>query len=477
MTTTAFRGLDPADLDGLRRRIADAEGSAGLKPIGMRQVLIGRDALDSVADVVDGVRRPGPVVVLQDTTPMVRRGADLKAGVAARLERIGDVRVAVIGTPGHPLHADAAALAAADAAIRDAGCVVAVGSGTITDIAKDASHRAGGLPFVVVQTAVSVNAFSDDMAVLLRDGVKRTVPSRWPDVLIVDEDVITDAPPEMNAAGYGELAAMFTAPADWYLAGALGADTTFQPTVVAVIRDSGDEYLAAADGVGARRPDATMALARLMTLSGFSLGIAGRTAPLSGTEHLVSHLLDMAAAARGERTAFHGSQVGVAAVPVALIWRAVLDSFDPATLADESAFPSPAAMQARVEDAFGWLDADGRAAAECWRDYATKLEGWTSRRAALAALAADWPAHRETLERLLVRPELLADALRRAGSPARFRDLDPPVDERTARWALRSCFLMRNRFTVADLAWFAGLWDDRFVDRILDEAAGLGAGL
>ena len=67
-----------------------------------------------------------------------------------------------------------------------AGCVVSVGSGTMTDVAKDASMRAGDIPFVVVQTAVSVNAFSDDMAVLLRDGVKRTVPSRWPDVLIVD---------------------------------------------------------------------------------------------------------------------------------------------------------------------------------------------------------------------------------------------------------------------------------------------------
>ena len=65
--------------------------------------------------------------------------------------------------------------------------------------------RAGSIPFVVVQTAVSVNAFSDDMAVLLRDGVKRTVPSRWPDVLIVDLEVIAEAPAAMNRAGFGEL--------------------------------------------------------------------------------------------------------------------------------------------------------------------------------------------------------------------------------------------------------------------------------
>ena len=39
---------------------------------------------------------------------------------------------------------------------------------------------------MVVQTAASVNAFSDDMAVLLKAGAKRTVPSRWPDALLVD---------------------------------------------------------------------------------------------------------------------------------------------------------------------------------------------------------------------------------------------------------------------------------------------------
>ena len=61
--------------------------------------------------------------------------------------------------------------------------------------------RAGRIPFVVVQTAFSVNAFSDDMAVLLADGVKRTVPSRWPDALVVDLGVIADAPAAMNQAG------------------------------------------------------------------------------------------------------------------------------------------------------------------------------------------------------------------------------------------------------------------------------------
>jgi hypothetical protein len=36
---------------------------------------------------------------------------------------------------------------------------------------------------------------------------------------------------------------------------------------------------------------------------------------------------------------------------------------------------------------------------------------------------------------------------------------------------------MRDRFTVVDLAFLAGIWNDAFVDQILDEAAAIGAGL
>jgi glycerol-1-phosphate dehydrogenase [NAD(P)+] len=48
-----------------------------------------------------------------------------------------------------------------------------------------------------------------------------------------------------------------------------------------------------------------------------ALGVAGSTAPYSGTEHLVSHLLDMSAVQLDRPFAFHGAQVGVATVPVA----------------------------------------------------------------------------------------------------------------------------------------------------------------
>lgn len=482
------------DLETIRAQLA-SDGTPGRRPIGLRALHIGPDALDELPAAVSTARAApttgkGDIVVLADATRMRRGSRDLKADAVARLgEAFGTdvVRHVVVGRDRPELHADAAALAEADTALAGAEVAVSLGSGTITDIVKDASFRAG-IPFVVVQTAVSVNAFSDDMAVLLRDGVKRTVPSHWPDALIVDLQVIADAPATMNRAGFGELTAMFTAPADWYLATAIGADDSYDPDVVALFRDRGARLLAHAGGVARADHDALAELAAQMTLTGIAMGVAGRTAPLSGTEHTISHLLDMAAERDGRRTSFHGAQVGVAAVVVALAWRRVLRDLDPIRLIgqasdadDVDAGASETARHARVADAFDRLDPSGAATAECWTDYRRKATRWDAALDRRAALAAGWPTYRDAIGSLVLAPESIVEGLRTAGAPTRFSELDPPIPPDVARWAVASCHLMRDRFTVADLVDLSGGlgrgWDETFADELLAEAADLGGGL
>jgi hypothetical protein len=49
--------------------------------------------------------------------------------------------------------------------------------------------------------------------------------------------------------------------------------------------------------------------------------------------------------------------------------------------------------------------------------------------------------------------------------------LDPPASRATATWALFNGHLIRDRFTLADLAWFAGLWTAELAASAIDEAA------
>ena len=65
-------------------------------------------------------------------------------------------------------------------------------------------------------------------------------------------------------------------------------------------------------------------------------------------------------------------------------------------------------------------------------------------------------------------------ALRGAGAPVLFSEVEPPAGEATARWATASCHLMRDRFSVADMACFLGIWDAACVDALLSDAAALG---
>jgi glycerol-1-phosphate dehydrogenase [NAD(P)+] len=226
-----------------------------------------------------------------------------------------------------------------------------------------------------------------------------------------------------------------------------------------------------------REPEALHKLARVLTLSGLSAGVAGRTAPGSGTEHLVGHLLDMSAVQLDRPFAFHGAQVGVATVPVAAAWEVLFDGLDPAGIDVDACFPSPEDVEPMVREAFAKIDPSGEVGEECWSDYSKKLERWSECRPQLENFLRNWSSHRDELMGMLVTPERLGNALKESGAPARFRDLNPPVPEDTAFWALRNCHLMRNRFTLADLLFFFGWWDDQFVGRLLERARAVGGGL
>jgi glycerol-1-phosphate dehydrogenase [NAD(P)+] len=207
------------------------------------------------------------------------------------------------------------------------------------------------------------------------------------------------------------------------------------------------------------------------------MGAAARTAPLSGTEHLISHLIDMETMQRGGATALHGAQVAVAAVTAAAAWQIFLDDLDPRGVNLDRAFPPPEHMEPLVRAAFSQIDPGGRVAEECWRDYQQKLQRWHGARAHVEAFIREWPTHRDALAAMTVPPDEIAAALRAAGAPTRFSELDPPTSAEVVRWALLHCHLMRNRCTLADLLFFLGWWTPAFVDRLLDAARAAGGGL
>ncbi len=473
--TSSPRGIGPsvplADLDS---ELDLGSLRAKFPWIGLKTVDTRPGALERLPQLVDDLlrRRAPRISVLTDRVRKTRRGVDITEMVMTACSSIGKVRLVEIPARSGRVHADESTLRASAHATGDASVLVSVGAGTVTDIAKAVAAQREVVAHVAVQTALSVNGYADDQSVVEIDGVKRTIQTRWPDALVADPDVLAEAPPELNAAGIGDLLAMFTAPADWQLASAVDMDDRYLEESVTMVRHHADALLGAAPRVRARDTHALQHVARLLTLSGISMGVARTTAPASGAEHTVSHMLDMIAARDGRQPALHGAQVGIAAVLASLIWRKVL-TVGAAGPARVSA-PSDSDLRAQVSGAFGFLDDDGAAARECWLDCRRKLGRW--RAAAQRPVLVD-AALLELPARWLAPPEALADALRSSGAPTRFSELDPPVPAARVRWALSHCHLLRDRFTVVDLVSHLGVWGRDAAEDVLAQADDIGAGL
>jgi glycerol-1-phosphate dehydrogenase [NAD(P)+] len=337
---------------------------------------------------------------------------------------------------------------------------LAVGSGTVTDIAKHACYvyqkeqKIDFLPFVVYQTANSVSAYTSNMAPTFVDGVKRTLPSRYPDVLICDLKTLRDAPLAMTVAGVGDLLAAFGSYADWWLAHRLGLDTTYTEFAQTLMGPLDEIFLEHAEGIRMRTLESMSVLAKLIALGGLAMSLSHATAPLSGYEHVISHLLDLIADQTPRPLAQHGTQVALATLLTTSAYQVFFDEFEPAEVNLENCYPSEAQMRARLDAAFSILDPTGRVAAECWADYKFKLEAWHAHREDFKEALRDWPNIRLRLQSLVKSPEVTARIMNAVLSPITFAELEPPPGEAEVQFAFTNASLIRRRFTLGDLFVF-----------------------
>jgi glycerol-1-phosphate dehydrogenase [NAD(P)+] len=464
--------FDPADMEGLRARLEDLPSSAAFPDHELRRAEFGDDALLRLPQALEDLTGSrGPVILVQGSTPMSRAGEDLKPLVRRLLDDSGwkvETIVLPVGDDGET-HADEQTVEYVLSRLRDSVPVVSLGSGTVTDVTKHACFTFGldhgPLSLVFCATANSVPAYTAQMSVISRAGVKRTRPSRLSDVLIHDTQVLRDAPPHTIAAGIGDISAMFVSFGDWSLAHQLGLGK-FDQAPVDLVADVRETLLPYAREMRLRTAVGVDVLSRLLALSGLAVTLAGESAPLSGYEHVTVHMLDMAAGHFGRGVGTHGSQVGMAVMPCSVSWTILLDEFDPAAVDVDGCYPSFETMESVVGAAFEPIDPSGRMADECWRDYRAKLSRWHDARPAFESLLADWVDQRVRLRELVGPFEQYVSLLRDAGLPLRWEELPVAVPEAEARWAFANAHLMRQRFTHADLLYYLGWFDEPFIDRV-----------
>ncbi len=458
---------DPAHGARFWEAIRKLPGFPAHETMPIKQMIFASGTLFKTTEVLEtiGARRDAPLVVVMDETLMRRAGKNLKELVLATLRNDGwQVQVCMMhADESGQVHTDMPHIRAVQSSLTHGCSVLSIGSGVVTDIAKHGcflfgQESGGTVPFAVYQTANSVSAFTSNMSPTFVDGVKRTLDSRYPDALICDLETLRDAPKEMTAGGVGDMLAVFVSFPDWYLAHRLGMDSTYSELAKNLIGPLDELLLAHAEGIRRGRLESVAVLAKVIALGGLAMSLSHATTPMSGFEHVMSHVLDLQAEIDHAPLAVHGSQVALATLAGLEMYRRFLSDFKPASVKVNDCFPEMAAMQARIETSFAAIDPSGRAGAECWSDYRQKLEKWRAHRKDFESLLRDWDSIRPSLAEETRPPEAVSQILEAVDAPMRWSRLEPPIDEKQARFAFLHASLMRKRLTLGDLLIFSG-WD------------------
>lgn len=105
--------------------------------------------------------------------------------------------------------------------------VYGIGGGLAVDTAKYIAAEKD-LPLVAVPTILSTDAFLTDATGVRENGCVHYLPSKAPDTVIVDMDVLGNAPASMRASGAADVLSIATALWDWQEAEKMGANSSNQ---------------------------------------------------------------------------------------------------------------------------------------------------------------------------------------------------------------------------------------------------------
>jgi glycerol-1-phosphate dehydrogenase [NAD(P)+] len=410
--------------------------------------------LARVGEIVRTHAPSRPVVLIFDDTTWSVAGREVRESLdAAGVEVAADLRLS--GTPQvTPDLRQVALVREALEAAGDAVLPLAVGSGTINDLAKRAAYEIG-VSYAVVATAASMDGYTASGAALIADGVKQTFPCDAPFMVIADRDVLAAAPPKMTASGYGDLLGKLTAGADWLVADALGIEPILQDvwdSVQGPLRSLLERPERYASGDAMAIEQLFLALAG----SGLAIQVSGSSRPASGSEHQFSHYWEMRGLELGGIPVSHGFKVGVGSVVSAALFERLLQR-DLAALDVDTLIANRLPWETVVADVRSMhpVPAIRDKAVEEMRE---KYVSDDAMRVRLTRLKERWSDLREVLAAHLMSPQEISRLLAGAGAAPGPEGIGLTRDQ--VRMSYRAAMQIRRRYTVFDLVFDTGLFDE-----------------
>ncbi|MDF2880286.1 MAG: sn-glycerol-phosphate dehydrogenase [Clostridiaceae bacterium] len=190
--------------------------------------------------------------------------------------------------------------------------IIAIGSGTLNDLAKYVSYQLG-IPSMVVATAPSMDGFASTGAALIIGNLKLTYKTDCPKAIIGDLSILKSAPMEMILAGFGDIIGKYSALNDWRLSQLINKEYLCEVSYK-MVENSLIKCFENTEGIKKRDEDAIKDLMEALVLTGITMSFVGNSRPASGSEHHLAHYWEMMLLFQGRKAILHGTKVGITTV-------------------------------------------------------------------------------------------------------------------------------------------------------------------
>ena len=413
----------------------------------LQYLKIGRGAVESVPEMLAAMGKKRPFVVCDQNTYEVagRRVCEIldRAGVEHGLYVIPGKRISPaeweVGSA--LMHYDPRC-----------DMLLGVGSGVVNDTCKVLAH-AIGVPSAIVGTAPSMDGYASNSSSMEVNHVKVSLYNHAPVGILLDSEILAQAPMRMLWAGLGDMVAKYIAVCEWRISHIVTGEF-YCESIAQMMRSALKKIVDASDGIAKRDPDAIQSIAEGLVVAGMAMAYAEISRPASGLEHYFSHMWEMMALERGVPYDLHGIQVGVGTVLSMKLYRKIREIKPDRAKAEAhmKAF-SRADWEAQVRRIFG-KTADEIIAIE---DKTHKND--PARHAKrLDNLVNHWDEILKIIDEELPDYDALYQTMAKTGMPMRPSEINVPMDD------VVNAFIgardIRDKYLSCSFLWDLGLTDE-----------------
>jgi len=273
--------------------------------INIKNISVGKNVLDKIPEIINSLTDKKNILLICDQNTYAAAGKKTKMIMESK-----NYQVNVLVLKGENVEPNPTNLFKILRKTKEKDYLIACGSGTINDLTGFASYKMGK-PYSVIATAPSMDGYASSVSSITAEGVKQTYNTAPAEAIIADINVLKDAPFDLIQAGYGDLLGKTTSLMDWRLANIL-FNEYYCTKAVRTIEIELIKIINLAKQGSIRKPESIEALIKGLIYSGIAMQMVGSSRPASGSEHHISHFLEMFSENSNYKMPRHGIKVGMA---------------------------------------------------------------------------------------------------------------------------------------------------------------------